>query len=124
MVKLNTKEKGRRAIWREYEQIAIDYLYEEGTPQGSGPVFHATLKELMIQEKSISRASIIFFLNRLRDQKLVEYTEGTGKGGHHGLYHAHLTREEFEARVMETILESALDALPTVDRGSFGSWVL
>lgn len=123
MIKLNTQMKGRDAIWREYEQLAIDYLYEKGTPQGSGPVFLATLKELQKEDKSISRASVIFFLNRLSDQKLVEYSEGTGKGGHHGLYHAYLSREDFEIRVMETIIGSALDALPTVDRSDFRAWV-
>jgi hypothetical protein len=61
---------------------------------------------------------MIFYLNRLEDQKLVEVTDATGKGGHHKLYHAHLPRKVFEEKILKMILDSALKALPLASLGS------
>jgi len=49
----------------------------------------------------ISRASIINFLNALVDDSVLEYTETTGKGGHHRIYSIPYDESEFKQFLAE-----------------------
>ncbi len=51
--------------------------------------------------RPISRASVIFFLNRLVDLNVLAYAEATGKGGVHRLYAPIRTRALFWSWVKE-----------------------
>ena len=51
--------------------------------------------------RPISRASVIFFLNRLVDLNVLGYAEATGKGGVHRLYAPIRTRALFWSWVKE-----------------------
>ena len=44
---------------------------------------------------SISRASVIFFLDDLVEEDLLSYREETGKGGHHKVYTGTMSLPEF-----------------------------
>jgi len=52
----------------------------------------------------ISRASVIFFLNKLVDMGILGYGDETGKGGHHRRYHAAMTRDAFIVNSIYTVL--------------------
>ncbi len=54
---------------------------------------------------SISRASIINYLNAMVDEGLFSFTEVTGKGGHRRIYRARIDRREFWVMIRELALK-------------------
>ena len=61
---------------------------------------------------SVSRASVINFLNSLVDQDLLTYTLKTGKGGHQRVYKMTLTREEFAHLIIRRFADKLKEAFP------------
>ena len=110
--KFNPTQKGLRKTLKEYEEIALRYVWsvgEEGV--GSGRVWEKVNKE-MDPNKSISRASVIFFLNRMVDQGVIGYTTATGKGGHHRVYFPVLDERGYKKYLLKTIVESMMRDFP------------
>ncbi len=62
--------------------------------------------------KPISRASVINFLNKLVNHGILGFTEETGKGGYHRVYHPAMTQDEFEENVVYTILMKLIILCP------------
>ena len=106
-------EKGLRKTLREYQELALRYLWDVGEEgAGSGPVWRAVNVELQKHGDSISRASIIFFLNNLVDQGVLNFEQESGKGGMHRIYRPAMDEDEYKIYVVKTILESALRDFP------------
>jgi len=86
--KFETFRDGLRTVWKEYQVEIMRYLWslEEVEGAGSGNVWRAVNEVLFKRDKSISRASCIFFLDNMVDQGILKYVERTGKGGHHRVY--------------------------------------
>jgi len=61
---------------------------------------------------SISRTSIINFLNEVVDEGLLNYTETTGKGGHHRVYRIAFTEKEFKAHIAGRMISKLLREYP------------
>ena len=59
-----------------------------------------------------SRASVIFSLNDMVDDGILEYEEETGKGGYHRVYYPKMDREEFAKHVKKTITEKLDEVFP------------
>jgi len=103
---------GLRKTLREYEELAIRYIWsvgEEGA--GSGKVWDHVIEGLD-EGKSISRASIIFFLNRMVDQGVLSWRDATGKGGHHKIYYTKLDESEYRKYLARTIIGSLMQDFP------------
>jgi len=84
--KFNPAETGLRKTLKEYEEIALRYIWSVGEKgAGSGKTWEHVNEELG-EGKSISRASIIFYLNRMVDEDVLSWRDATGKGGHHRIY--------------------------------------
>ena len=102
-MKLDTGKSGLGAVFKGYELAALEYLFSVDEGVGSGKVW------TWINEESdwgtaghtISRASVIFFLNRLVDDDLLEWRDATGKGGHHRIYEMKMSRQEFVKAVID-----------------------
>lgn len=117
-MQLNTAKQGINAVWKDYEAEAITFLLERGEEgSGSGDVFSHVLFKLSEFGKSISRTSIIFFLNRLVDDGLASYTTRTGKGGHHRVYSLiDRKREAFNNSVIDKFLFKLWETYPENER--------
>ena len=74
------------------------------------------LKESDENRESISRASIINFLNAMVDDGVLNYTEITGKGGHRRIYSAKYDEAEFKQFVAEVVLKNLLRDFPEETR--------
>lgn len=59
---------------------------------------------------SISRASIINFLNSMVDEGLLDYTEITGKGGHRRIYSASKREQEFWEYIIRVTSKRLIEA--------------
>lgn len=80
-LKLDTGKEGLSAIWKDYELASLRELIAQGE-RTSGEVW----KNIRSGGIDISRASVIFFLNRLVDEGLATFRLATGKGGVHRVY--------------------------------------
>jgi hypothetical protein len=72
--KFDPAKQGLRKTLREYEEIALRYIWavgEEGA--GSGKTWSHTNEQLG-DGGSISRASIIFYLNRMVEEGVLDFT--------------------------------------------------
>ena len=104
--KFNPAETGLRKTLREYEEIALRYIWSLGDEgAGSGKAWEHTNRELG-EGKSISRASIIFYLNRMVDEGVLGFRDATGKGGHHRIYITKLDESGYKKYIVRTLLES------------------
>ena len=110
--KFNPAETGLRKTLRAYEEIALRYIWslgEEGA--GSGKTWEHVNKELG-EGKSISRASIIMYLNRMVDEGVLGFRDATGKGGHHRIYVTKLDESGYKKYIVRTLLDSVSRDFP------------
>jgi len=112
-LKFDPSENGLRKTLKEYQELALRYIWEVGEEgAGSGPVWRAVNDELQKHGGSISRASIIFSLNELVDQGVLNFQEESGKGGMHRVYKPIMDESGYKKYVVKTILESAIRDFP------------
>ena len=70
------------------------------------------VNERLGADKSISRASVIFFLNRMVDQGVLDYRSATGKGGHHRVYYPIMDERAYKKHLLKTIVDSMMRDFP------------
>ena len=110
--KFNPAETGLRKTLREYEEIALRYIWSLGDDgAGSGKTWEHANRELG-EGKSISRASVIFYLNRMVDEGVLGFRDATGKGGHHRIYITKLDESGYKKYIVRTLLESVMKDYP------------
>ena len=103
---------GLRKTLKKYEEQALRYIWETGDEgAGSGATWRA-LNERLGEGKSISRASIIFFLNKMVDQGVLSWRDATGKGGHHRIYITKLDESGYKKYIARSLLESVAKDFP------------
>ncbi len=110
------EKKGLGKTLKEYEEVALRYVWsmgEEGV--GSGKTW-ANTNERLKHGKAISRASVIFFLNRMVDQRVLSYRTATGKGGHHRVYYSMMDEKANKKHILKTIVESLMRDFPDETR--------
>ena len=99
-----------RAIFRDYQKQAIDVVYAHPDGVNSRSVWSSV--NTLLHPATISRASIINFLNDCVDAKLLDYEERTGKGGYHRIYKPAMTWTEFEDLVIWHFIEKLMLIFP------------
>ena len=83
--------------------LALRYLWsvgEEGAASGST---WKTVNNQLGTGKSISRASVIFALNRFVDQGILGWRDATGKGGHHKIYYPLMDEKGYVKYLLKTL---------------------
>ena len=121
--KIDPSKTGFRKILREYEEMALRFIWEVGDEgSGSGPTF-SVVNERLGEGKTISRASIILFLNRMVDQGVLSWRDATGKGGHKKIYHPRLDEMGYRKYVVRTIVQSLLLDFPEETREVFDEFI-
>ena len=60
-----------------------------------------------------SRAAVIFSLNDMVDDGILEYEEKSGKGGYHRVYYPKMNKEEFAKHVKKTITDKLKEVFPS-----------
>jgi Fe2+ or Zn2+ uptake regulation protein len=88
---LDLQETGLAMFFKPYQITSLNILWKSDEPQSSRQVWERVNEEL---SESISRASIINFLNASVDNGLLDYTETTGKGGYRRLYSSKLNKPD------------------------------
>ncbi len=110
--KFDPSKHGLRKTLKEYEEVGLRYVWSMGEAGvGSGKTWLA-VNEALGPDKGISRASVIFFLNRMVDQGVLDYRSATGKGGHHRVYFPVLDERGYKKFLLKTVVESLMKDFP------------
>ena len=108
---IDTARHGLAMVLKDYQEEALRYIWEKkGEDASSRDVWSMVNKTL--KTRSISRASIINFLNAMVDEGVLNYTEITGKGGHRRIYSTKLNEAEFKRYVAEVVLKNLMRDFP------------
>ena len=118
IVTFDTKEEGFRTVLKDYQEVALRYLWRlDGGGASSREVWVNVNKELVGTSRiSISRASIINFMNHMVDEGIADYTEITGKGGHRRIYTAKYDKEGTKRYLAEMIISKMLETWPAATK--------
>ena len=118
MVAFDTKEDGFRTVFKDYQEEALRYIWRlDGGGASSRDVWVNVNKELVDTPRvSISRASIINFLNAMVDEGVLNYHEITGKGGHRRIYSARYDEAGSKMYMADKIVSKLLGTWPEAAR--------
>ncbi len=95
---IDLSQDGLALVFKDYQAVIMQNLWKEGIGHSSRDAWVKAI-EVMRRDKnirdSISRASVINFMNAMVDEGILGYHEITGKGGHRRIYKANMTEKEF-----------------------------
>jgi len=107
----NPEKDGLYTVFRDYQVEAMRVVWKRGDDGAiSREVWSHTNDRLV--GKTISRASIINFLNAMVDEGVLDYDERTGKGGYHRVYRPKLNETAFKKYVAQTVISSLMKDFP------------
>ena len=98
-------------LFKDYQEEALKYLWETDDGKSSRQVWTHT-NQALTGIRTISRASIINFLNAMVDEGVLTYTEITGKGGHRKIYAAEMNENSFKQYTAEVVLGNLIRDFP------------
>ena len=93
-------ETGLDMFFRPYQIAALDLLWSNDEHLSSREVWDQVNEKL---DGTISRASIINFLNASVENGLLDYMETTGKGGYRRLYTSKWSKDETAKYLRQTV---------------------
>lgn len=99
----DTSETGLRTILKDHEEMSLKIVWENPEGLNSRQVWTGVNER---RGEPISRATVINFLERMRDAGILNGRETTGKGGHHWVYSPALDEKNFRKQVADAIRTS------------------
>ncbi len=115
-ITVDTSGEGLAMVLKDYQEVALRYLWRlDGGGASSRDVWVQVNEDLM-GKRTISRASIINFLNSMVDEGVLNYTEITGKGGHRRIYSAKYDEAGFKQYIAKIVLGNLLRDFPEETR--------
>jgi hypothetical protein len=109
-IEYDTAESGLRAVLKDYQELTLRAIWANPEGLGSKAAWDRVNAEL--KPNTISRASVINFLEAMRKIGILKGEERTGKGGYHWIYSPSMNEAEFKQFIARTILESLLRNFP------------
>lgn len=106
-LKLDLSETGLDMFFKPYQQKALSILWDHPEGLSSRQVWEITNKKI---SGSISRASIINFLNDILEYGILDYRVEHGKGGERRYYWHQYDRDGFSNYLKDVFLK-ALETL-------------
>ena len=104
---LDLTETGFKMFFKQYQIASLDLLWNSDKHLSSRDVWEKVNEAL---PGSISRASIINFLNASVENGLLDFVETTGKGGYRRLYNSKLSKDE-TTKYLSKIVKDQLKTL-------------
>jgi len=105
----DSSKKGLETVMKDYQVQAMKAVWKTGE-KGiiSKNVWVRVNETIMEKGESISRASIINFLNKMADKGILTLTEEPGKGGYHRVYFPAFDEKSFKELIAKHIIEKLL----------------
>jgi len=114
--KFDPSQPGLRKTLREWEELALRSMWNVGEDGAKSRAVWERVNEGLDEGKSISRASIILFLEKMEEQGVLGSWDATGKGGHHKIYYPLMDKEGYLKYLLKTMVESMMRDSPTATR--------
>ena len=105
------KAEGLSKVLRDYQEESLRFVWKNSNGVISREVW-LHVNEAFDGEKTISRASIINFLNAMVNEGVLDYEERSGKGGYHRVYTPKLDESDFKKTFVESIISSLIRDFP------------
>ena len=115
-MKFDTNQKGLFTLFKPYQAELLEHLWDLNKKERTGFNSGEAHRFLLGSPEKKSRASVIFFLNDMVDDDILDYEERTGKGGHHRVYYPKMNRDEFALFVTERITKKLNEVFPIVQK--------
>jgi hypothetical protein len=115
-IEYDTAESGLRAVLKDYQELALRAIW--ATPEGLGSKAVWDRVNAELKPNTISRASVINFLESMRKIGVLKGDEKTGKGGYHWIYSPSMNEAEFKQFIVETILTNLMRNFPEETRAA------
>jgi predicted transcriptional regulator len=109
---LDPKASGLSKVLKGYQREALRFIWKSEGKGLTSRMVHSHVNERLDDGESISRASIINFLNAMVDEGVLDYVEETGKGGYHRVYSAKLDEAGFRRSLAESVVSSLMKDFP------------
>ena len=113
------KASGLSKVLRDYQEAVLRYVWKVEGEGVTSRMVHTHVNERLDGGRSISRASIINFLNAMVDEGVLDFVEETGKGGYHRVYTAKLDETGFKRALAESVFSSLLRDFPAETKIAF-----
>jgi hypothetical protein len=113
-IEYDTAESGLRAVLKDYQELALRSIC--ATPEGLGSKAVWDRVNAELKPNTISRASVINFLESMRETGVLKGVERTGKGGHRWIYSPSMNEARFKQYIARTILENLMRDFPEETR--------
>jgi len=113
-MKFDTSERGLHTVFKPYQAALLEHIWELNNSSRVGVTSGQAHEFLKDHPDSKSRASVIFFLNDMVEEGVLDYEERSGKGGYHRVYYPRMDREQFAKYVVETITDKLDEVFPEV----------
>ncbi|MBS7630065.1 BlaI/MecI/CopY family transcriptional regulator [Candidatus Bathyarchaeota archaeon] len=109
---IDSSKQGLEKILRDYQIESLRVVWENASRGVTSREVYANVNKVLENLKTISRASIINFLNDMCDEGVLAYEEETCKGGMRRKYFPKLDEEGFKKYVAKTVFQSLLKDFP------------
>jgi len=109
-IEFDVSKTGLNAVLKHWQLKAMRVVWNSPEGANSRTVWIETNKAL--KTDTISRASIINFLNDMKELGVLTGDDRTGKGGHHWIYKAAMDEAGFKRFIASTLLESLMRDFP------------
>ena len=105
-------KNGLEKVLRDYQIEALKMVWNNGETGVTSREVYQHVNKALKGVKTISRASIINFLNSMCDEKVLNYVEETCKGGMRRKYSTGLDEDGFKKYIARSVVESLLKDFP------------
>ena len=109
---VDPEKTGFEKVLRYYQIEALRMVWGDDTKGVTSRDVYRHVNKQLEGVRTISRASIINFLNAMCDEDVLAYVEETCKGGTRRKYFTGMDEGEFKKHIAKSVLESLLDDFP------------
>jgi hypothetical protein len=113
-IEFNTSQKGFITVLKDWQLKAMQVVW--GSPEGANSRTVCEKVNQRLKGETISRASVINFLEDKREMGVLSGREETGKGGYHWVYFPKLDEVGFKAFIVEKMITSLRENFPEETR--------
>jgi predicted transcriptional regulator len=106
----DTSQVGLEAVLKVWQLKALHVLWSSPGGAKSFVVWEKVNK--ILEGETISRASIINFLEAMRETGVLSGEQETGKGGYHWVYSPAMDEAGFKQFIAKTLLEKLMKEFP------------
>lgn len=110
----DTSQTGFLTVLKPWQIKAMQVVWS--TPDGANSRIVYQRVNNALEGETISRASIINFLEDMREMGVLGGEEKTGKGGHHWVYYPKLDEVGFKRYIVEKMRDRLIDSFPNETR--------